>query len=86
MVGAGGFEPPTSWSRTKRATKLRYAPTKRAGSDLADLFQLAIEKLGARAEPCPEVSALRRSIWELGRREFPELNISEPGEVSPSQY
>ncbi len=25
-VGAGGLEPPTSWSRTKRATKLRYAP------------------------------------------------------------
>ncbi len=26
MVGARGFEPPASWSRTKRATKLRYAP------------------------------------------------------------
>ena len=26
MVGAGRFELPTSWSRTKRATKLRYAP------------------------------------------------------------
>ncbi len=26
MVGAGGFEPPTSWSRTKRATRLRHAP------------------------------------------------------------
>ena len=26
MVGATGFEPATSWSRTKRATKLRYAP------------------------------------------------------------
>jgi hypothetical protein len=25
-VGAGGFEPPASWSRTKRATGLRYAP------------------------------------------------------------
>lgn len=29
MVGATGFEPATSWSRTKRATKLRYAPTQR---------------------------------------------------------
>ena len=27
MVGAGGFEPPTFWSRTKRATSLRYTPT-----------------------------------------------------------
>src|SRR5437016_2612338 len=26
MVGAVGFEPTTSWSQTKRATKLRYAP------------------------------------------------------------
>ena len=26
MVGAGGFEPPTFWSRTKRATSLRYTP------------------------------------------------------------
>ncbi len=25
-VGARGLEPPTSWSRTKRATELRYAP------------------------------------------------------------
>ena len=27
-IGARGFEPPTSWSRTKRATRLRYAPTR----------------------------------------------------------
>ena len=25
-VGARGFEPPTSWSQTRRATRLRYAP------------------------------------------------------------
>src|SRR5512146_1683518 len=28
MVGARGFEPPTPWSRTKCATRLRYAPTR----------------------------------------------------------
>jgi hypothetical protein len=28
MVGAEGFEPSTFWSRTKRATSLRYAPIK----------------------------------------------------------
>lgn len=27
MVGARGFEPPTSWTQTRRATRLRYAPT-----------------------------------------------------------
>ena len=26
MVGARGFEPPTSWSQTRRSTKLSYAP------------------------------------------------------------
>ncbi len=26
MVGVAGFEPATFWSRTKRATKLRYTP------------------------------------------------------------
>ena len=29
LVGARGFEPPTPWSRTKCATRLRYAPMKR---------------------------------------------------------
>ena len=29
MVGVTGFEPTASWSRTKRATKLRYTPTYR---------------------------------------------------------
>src|SRR5690606_31516941 len=27
MVGARGFEPPTLWSQTRCATRLRYAPT-----------------------------------------------------------
>src|SRR2546422_9048240 len=30
LGGARGFEPPTSRSRTVRATRLRYAPTRRA--------------------------------------------------------
>jgi hypothetical protein len=30
LVGARGFEPPTSSSRTMRATKLRHAPTEGA--------------------------------------------------------
>src|SRR3989304_5255052 len=27
MVGAGGFDPPTSWSQARRASWLRYTPT-----------------------------------------------------------
>ena len=28
VVGEEGFEPPTLWSQTRCATKLRYSPTK----------------------------------------------------------
>ena len=28
MVGVEGFEPPTTWSQTRYATKLRYTPKK----------------------------------------------------------
>jgi hypothetical protein len=38
MVGARGFEPPASWSRTRRATRLRYAPTRH---DFCQLTALA---------------------------------------------
>ena len=27
LVGVAGFEPTASWTRTKRATKLRYTPS-----------------------------------------------------------
>ncbi len=34
MVGATGFEPAAPWSRTKCATRLRYAPTEGIIHDL----------------------------------------------------
>ena len=43
LVGARGFEPPTSSSRTTRATKLRYAPTdpvRRREGRITDAFPL----------------------------------------------
>ena len=36
LVGARGFEPPTSCSQSRRATGLRYAPT---CSSLSQLFE-----------------------------------------------
>ena len=39
LVGARGFEPPTSSSRTMRATKLRHAPTE--GARLQGLRMIA---------------------------------------------
>ncbi len=40
MVGARGFEPPASCSRSKRATRLRYAPTHQTGAAIAVLSGL----------------------------------------------
>ena len=34
LVGAAGFEPATFWSQTRRATRLRYAPTAMQGPRL----------------------------------------------------
>ena len=39
MVGESGFEPPASWSRTKRATKLRYSPNLFRINDLLSKVQ-----------------------------------------------
>ena len=30
MVGAEGFEPSTSWSRTRRSTRLSHAPNRKS--------------------------------------------------------
>ena len=40
MVGAPRFELGTSWSRTKRATRLRYAPIKQVSGVR---FQVSVE-------------------------------------------
>ncbi len=39
LVGATGFEPTTFWSRTKRATKLRYAPKEKGLRPTLDPFR-----------------------------------------------
>src|SRR2546426_12495665 len=54
MVGARGFEPPTSRSRTVRATRLRYAPTRRAhcteSSGLPGVLSHQLHELALAAE------------------------------------
>gem|GEM_PF-6241896 len=34
MVGAIGFEPTTSWSQTRRSTRLSYAPKKEGSKEV----------------------------------------------------
>ena len=40
MVGASGFEPPASWSRTRRSTRLSHAPNTNTGGDACDSSSL----------------------------------------------
>ena len=50
MVGARGFEPPASWSRTRRSTRLSHAPNvpsvaRAAERDIIDLMGSATKSL-----------------------------------------
>jgi hypothetical protein len=49
LVGARGFEPPTPWSRTRCATRLRYAPTSNGICTQGRLKTLRVAKEGKRA-------------------------------------
>src|SRR5262249_30345029 len=59
LVGATGFEPATSWSRTKRSTKLSHAPTE-GGQGRGDLRRRQAEA-GATALSCRDRRTCRRS-------------------------
>src|SRR6185312_9423181 len=39
MVGAIGFEPTTSWSQTRRSTRLSYTPTKKPNAKTTRLWK-----------------------------------------------
>src|SRR5882757_505831 len=44
MVGARGFEPPTPWSRTRCATRLRYAPNVCCGEMSMRVLSLRLKR------------------------------------------
>ena len=69
MVGAVGFEPTTSWSRTKRATKLRYAPT------IFIIKHLQVSCLPSAKENRhpPESSAVYYALMKKRRKQFRRL-------------
>src|SRR5207249_10254298 len=71
MVGASGFEPPTSRSRTVRSTRLSHAPTRSAiwilGSDRGYVNGRA------RADSQKMIKRLMRLIWSPLFRCGPEL-------------
>ncbi len=67
LVGARGFEPPTSSSRTTRATKLRYAPTDPASREGKDS--------GTGAAPC-DPRPLSSVTWGVPRSALVELEVA----------
>ena len=67
-IGATGFEPATSWSQTKRSTKLSYAPERR---NLNGEITLVQEASGKRAD------GKRKSLGERSSRRHPGLQRSE---------
>src|SRR5437868_10978551 len=67
MVGARGFEPPTPWSRTRCATRLRYAPNVCCGEMSMRVLSLRLKRAGGLLDRFTDKDSLadyRR--WVLG--------------------
>ena len=64
-IGATGFEPATSWSQTKRSTKLSYAPEPRRLRQENTIRQAASEKF---------VLNLAKLLGSQGRHQFRQLH------------
>jgi len=53
---------------------------------LATIWERAIAKPIERAPADPEITEFRRRIWRIAARDFPELALRDPNEVSANQY
>jgi hypothetical protein len=63
LVGVRGFEPPTSWSQTRRATGLRYTPKTRHSTRGACLGQLN-QRAGMFRLRHPRISDIKAAFPE----------------------
>ncbi len=73
VVGARGFEPPTPWSRTRCATRLRYAPKgKRYLHGCPSIVKAIVAIVAAELQPggrhCTPVSVARLFVSSHSRR------------------
>jgi hypothetical protein len=69
MVGERRFELPASWSRTKRATKLRYSPT--------ELYKYTICGEMSRGEA--------KHLWKEDEKNKSTADVSRPLRSSPQR-
>src|SRR5690348_7211273 len=61
MVGASGFEPPTSWSRTRRSSQAEPRPEgETAGTEDPCAEEFSIAYFGERHSADPPFRAMRR--------------------------
>ena len=68
MVGMTGFEPATSSSRTKRATKLRYIPIRCESNCTRIADELSRCEIGKAPGAIPRSLAKRRAAGRTARR------------------
>ena len=91
VVGARGFEPPTPWSRTRCATRLRYAPNSESRCCDPACDQTGEQGNIRRVQPlkmgCQGSSLTRLSLAEfrgaqlLAAKKTDETDLSEMGEM-----
>ena len=68
LVGARGFEPPTPCSRSKCATRLRYAPPDRQPVNKAHPTQLdTLKRFGWKTGVIAICIAARKRSYQLGK-------------------
>lgn len=71
------YEEIVTWLRDRKDDRSEY---------LATIYEAAINKLGTSAPMDADITHFRQQIWQLAKTEFPHLGISNPGEVSATQY
>lgn len=71
------YEEIVTWLRDRKDDRSEY---------LATIYEAAINKLGTNAPMDADITHFCQQIWQLARTEFPHLGISNPGEVSATQY
>lgn len=52
MVGVEGFEPPTLWSQTRCATKLRYTPNYLGLTDYSSVSAVVVVRIIQPSRKC----------------------------------
>ena len=82
MVGAEGFEPPTLWSQTRCATRLRYAPTLASYCKrVLGQFCVFLNNLIRRRRTCEKIQASNGHLMTLAHHELELLAPARDADI-----